>query len=465
MTYQFPTYYRDFQCISRNCPDTCCGGWNIAIDPKSLERYRRVLLAPHDNISQPSQAFLRRFKKSINFSNSTIRLSKRYCPLLTKEKLCGMYLHLGKDSLCRTCRTYPRHQEEFGNLREISLSLSCPEAARIILSQKTRPQMQVRHTSKKCPSNQQIEEDLLTWMAKARGILLDILWTSDYSFTTSISMTLAFSHDLQRRHSQGRFYEDGRFCLEKASKDLDRLAQKYLAVNGADRFTQTYLTERISFSSSPMSSPTASQLSHRSWLSGLLTLYSKLEPVVETWPRLMKLCRNSQNLHVPFSQADSAKDRPDSLCLPEKQLFTYFIQVYFLGAIYDDNLFDKVQFAAISWLTICLLAESLKNSSCPQISNSNPQAPNSCPQAPNSCPQAPNSCPPASNSNPSASKPAQDSSLNPSFDSFLIQAAYLYSRQVENHDPNLNTLFGALHTERAFQLLPFLSFLNTQSTI
>ena len=40
--------------------------------------------------------------------------------------------------LCDTCRNYPRHIEEFEGLREISLSLSCPEAARILLSQKEK---------------------------------------------------------------------------------------------------------------------------------------------------------------------------------------------------------------------------------------------------------------------------------------------------------------------------------------
>ena len=35
--------------------------------------------------------------------------------------------------LCDTCRDYPRHMEEFEGLREGSLSLSCIEAAKIIL--------------------------------------------------------------------------------------------------------------------------------------------------------------------------------------------------------------------------------------------------------------------------------------------------------------------------------------------
>ena len=40
--------------------------------------------------------------------------------------------------LCDTCRKYPRHIEEFEGLREYSLSLSCPEAARILLGKKEK---------------------------------------------------------------------------------------------------------------------------------------------------------------------------------------------------------------------------------------------------------------------------------------------------------------------------------------
>lgn len=52
--------------------------------------------------------------------------------------------------LCDTCRNYPRHIEEFEDLREISLSLSCPEAASILLSQKEKvhSRMNTSDTSK-----------------------------------------------------------------------------------------------------------------------------------------------------------------------------------------------------------------------------------------------------------------------------------------------------------------------------
>ncbi|WP_363315235.1 flagellin lysine-N-methylase [uncultured Clostridium sp.] len=57
---------------------------------------------------------------------------KRRCAFLNEEDLCDLYKALGPDALCDTCRLYPRHTEEYEGLRELSLSLSCPEAARII---------------------------------------------------------------------------------------------------------------------------------------------------------------------------------------------------------------------------------------------------------------------------------------------------------------------------------------------
>ena len=41
MEYHIPDYYRTFSCIGSACPDTCCGGWQIPIDRRSLARYPR----------------------------------------------------------------------------------------------------------------------------------------------------------------------------------------------------------------------------------------------------------------------------------------------------------------------------------------------------------------------------------------------------------------------------------------
>lgn len=37
-----PDYYKEFSCIAGACPDTCCAGWQIVIDDKSLKKYKRV---------------------------------------------------------------------------------------------------------------------------------------------------------------------------------------------------------------------------------------------------------------------------------------------------------------------------------------------------------------------------------------------------------------------------------------
>ena len=42
MLYTYPHYYKKFQCIASECEDTCCAGWAITIDPKSLEKYRHA---------------------------------------------------------------------------------------------------------------------------------------------------------------------------------------------------------------------------------------------------------------------------------------------------------------------------------------------------------------------------------------------------------------------------------------
>ncbi len=399
MTYHFPTYYHDFHCINKDCPDTCCGGWNISIDPESLKRYRRILKSP-DTLNLPD-SFLRRFKKSIDFRHSCIHLSNGYCPLLTKNNLCGMYLHLGSGSLCKTCHTYPRHQEEFGSLREISLSLSCPEAARIILSQKTKPQMQTRHTSKKCPADQQVDTNLLTWLMEVRKTLLDILWNPHCPLEISVSMALTLSHRLQKSHSQGQNNQNNCFCLKTALENLKSLSQRYLIDEKTSDVLTKAFTQKLA----------SKRVEPHSWLSSLVTLYSSLEPVVEIWPQLMKLCQTSvpAYFHTTFHDTDER--------IPERQLLTYFIQIYFLGAVYDNRLYDKIQFAVASWLLIRLSAIALAQ---------------------------------------------QNSSLTPdaSLNAFWIQAAYLYSRQIENYDQNLNRLFDAFHTDKTFNLISLLSFVT-----
>ena len=40
MKYTIPHYFEQFRCTAAECVDTCCAGWAIMIDEKSLEKYK-----------------------------------------------------------------------------------------------------------------------------------------------------------------------------------------------------------------------------------------------------------------------------------------------------------------------------------------------------------------------------------------------------------------------------------------
>lgn len=122
-----PDYYKEFSCIAGACPDTCCAGWQIVIDDKSLKKYKRV-----------KGTFRNRLHNDIDWKEKVFRQYEKRCAFLNEDSLCDIYSEVGKRMLCDTCRKYPRHIEEFEGLREYSLSLSCPEAARILLGKREK---------------------------------------------------------------------------------------------------------------------------------------------------------------------------------------------------------------------------------------------------------------------------------------------------------------------------------------
>jgi len=123
MIYRKQKAFDKFKCIADKCPKSCCIGWQIMIDKNSLEKYQTV-----------TGAFSDRIRSGVDYKAQAFRQDNTRCKMLTPQGLCDLQSTLGGDYLCDTCRLYPRHTEEFQDLREYSLSLSCPEVTRIILS-------------------------------------------------------------------------------------------------------------------------------------------------------------------------------------------------------------------------------------------------------------------------------------------------------------------------------------------
>lgn len=128
MKYIYPDYLPQFHCLAGACPDTCCKDWQIILDKKTLARYRAI---PGPLGQAVHNALI------TEDGQTRFRLQDGHCPLLRSDGLCLIQVSLGERALCNTCRCHPRFIEEYGAVHEISLSLSCPAVAGLLLSRRT----------------------------------------------------------------------------------------------------------------------------------------------------------------------------------------------------------------------------------------------------------------------------------------------------------------------------------------
>ena len=124
MKYVQFDYVNKFSCLAGKCPDTCCKDWQIILDEDAIARYASL---PGELGEQVRAAMLT--------ENGETRFRERggNCVLLRDDGLCPLQAAYGAEMLCRTCFTHPRFTEEYGQTAELTLSVSCPEAARLLL--------------------------------------------------------------------------------------------------------------------------------------------------------------------------------------------------------------------------------------------------------------------------------------------------------------------------------------------
>ena len=111
-----PADYGDFHCLAGQCRHTCCAGWEIAVDPDTAARYRRI-----------PGAFGDRLRAGMTADGFRLGEDGR-CPFLNGENLCEIILNLGEDALCQVCRDHPRYRNFWSDRVEIGLGLCCEAA-------------------------------------------------------------------------------------------------------------------------------------------------------------------------------------------------------------------------------------------------------------------------------------------------------------------------------------------------
>ena len=270
---------------------------------------------------------------------------------MNDENLCDIYQESGKEMLCRTCRNYPRHIEEFEGSREISLSLSCPEAARLILSSREPVQFL---TAEKAGEEEYEDFDffLSTKLTDARDLMIRLLQERREPVSLRIAMVLSLGHDLQRRIRSGQLFL------------VDQLLERYGKEGAFRRMEERIKPYRVD------------KKSRSRLVRELFEIFGELELLKADWPQYVK--RAEQGLAQEEEQfaageeasqvtageetaAEWKKETQDETSweIWMEQLMVYFVFTYFCGAVYDENAYGKIKLAVVSTLLICEITRGI----------------------------------------------------------------------------------------------------------
>ena len=306
MIHRFPNYYNEFSCIADKCEATCCAGWQIVVDEDSLKKYKKV-----------TGDFKQRIKEGVDFREGVFYQNPgKRCAFLNEQNLCDMYTALGEESFCETCRRYPRHIEEFENIREFTLSASCPEAARILLVQKEP--VQFYEVEVNAPEEEFDDYDPMVYekLLEARGEMLALLQNRAIPVKERAAALWDFIQIFQEEMDEGILFAD------------ETVYEKMLPRNSETTYEEA---------------------------KALFSLLHNLELLEEAWEDTLNeteeylYCKGEAYYSkVEKEFADwKAINFPDWDIMLE-QLLVYFITTYFCGAVYDEYVASKVKMSVCS---------------------------------------------------------------------------------------------------------------------
>lgn len=168
-----PDYFDRFRCLAGECPDSCCKDWQVQVDEVSARRYRALPGA----LGEELRAALRQ-----EDGENYLTVQDGRCPMWRRDGLCRIQAELGEKALCETCRQFPRLTHDYGDFAELGLELSCPEAARWILDEKSG------YVTEKNPGGEAPEYDreAMAVLKRTRAQALEILNETDISRALSL---------------------------------------------------------------------------------------------------------------------------------------------------------------------------------------------------------------------------------------------------------------------------------------
>ncbi len=286
MEIRYPAYYDTFRCLAGACPDSCCKEWAVAIDPEAEAKYRAL----PGELGEALRAAM-----CEEDGDTILALTpNRRCPMWRQDGLCRIQGQLGEEWLCNTCRQFPRLRHDYGNFVELGLELSCPEAARLILSGARQDILTRQGVGGEAP--EYAPEDMAILLA-TRQQALEILANPKYSLGEALAILLLLGYS----------------------------AQSVLDGEDAEVFDPDQALA------------TANKLAATGDAAALLALYSELEILTADW------------------KAQLASPLGSSWLDAHRAMARYFVERYWLQAISDLDLVCRVKFILASCLVVKLL--------------------------------------------------------------------------------------------------------------
>ena len=288
MNVSKPAYYDDFHCLAGSCPDSCGKEWDLDVDSTSAAYYRSLPGALGDRLRQVL---------TDTDSGTVMAIQDGRCPMWRQDGLCRIQAELGKQALCQVCSQFPRLRHDYGSFAELGLELSCPEAARLILSDGGREI--IRFDDGALPE-EGCDEEALSTLLETREKALSLL--EGDSPGQALILLLLYGYQAQELLDGG---EEEEFLPQEALH-------------------------------------TAAVLAGESDIPGFLDFFKNLEILTEQWKQLLN---QPHNLSLP----------PKILPLAR-----YLVERYWLQAVSDYDLVCRVKFIVISCLLVGLLEGDVK---------------------------------------------------------------------------------------------------------
>ena len=187
----YPKYYATFSCIADQCPDSCCKEWSVDVDEDSAYFYRGLTGSLGDRLRQILQD---------TPDGTVMTIENGRCPMWRQDGLCRIQAELGHDALCKTCREFPRLRHDYGDFVELGLELSCPEAARLILSD-TEHLWETQRISNK--GVVEYDQEAMNILRRTRKDFLNFLSNTPLSVPNILAVLLLYAYDVQEELDGG----------------------------------------------------------------------------------------------------------------------------------------------------------------------------------------------------------------------------------------------------------------------